>query len=1019
MTGTDPTPQNANDAVTAHQDEVFRAIFEKSPVGIGYVGMDNVYSLVNDALCETLGYTRDELLQKTFIDVTHPDDVESSLAARRKLASGKLEHYVTEKRYVHKDGCTIWVRIMASPVCDPLGHVEHFVSVVEDITLRKQAEWALKESEDKFSKAFRTCPDVMSITDFETGRYLEVNDAFEKVFGYTRDEIIGHSPVDFGIVQDSDERQQIIETLKSDGRVRDVEISATNRKGETLILKHSAELIELGGRTCALRVSHDITECKNAMEEMCRCAAETHDLYEHAPCGYHSLDANGVFVRINATELSWLGYSREEIIGNKAFADLLTPGSRQLFFENYPEFKIRGTVRDLQFEMVRKDGSIMNILLNATAVRDSEGNFTMSRSTVHDITAHKIRESALRVSEERFAGAFACAAIGMALVAPDGRWLKVNRALCNLTGYSEEELMQGRFQDITHPDDLEKDLELTRQMLTGEIPHYQLEKRYVHKQGYNVWILLSVSLVRDDQHNPLYFVSQIQDITERKQASEQIAGQAELLNKTQDAICVRDVDGKVLFWNKAAERIYGWTADEIVGLRTADLIYGERKLYEETHIAVLEQGEWSGEVNQVTKDRRLLIVQERLSLVRGDDGKPKSILTITTDVTEQKKIEAQLLRAQRMESIGTLAGGIAHDLNNILAPILMSIEILKSFVSDPAASNILETINVSAARGADIVRQVLSFARGLDGQRIEIQPKHLFKDIEHLVKDTFPKNIQFQFTASHDAWPILGDPTQLYQVFLNLCVNARDAMPNGGLINVTLENRMADDHYAAMHSLSSAGPYIDVIVTDSGVGIPPEHIGRIFEPFFTTKSIGTGSGLGLSTVMAVVKNHGGFVNVYSEMGKGTSFHICLPARPLSEPPYIATVDTSLPRGNGELILLIDDEGSVLTITSQTLQAFGYRVITATDGTEALAFYAEHRSQVAAVLTDIMMPIMDGTATIRALRKMNPAVKIIAASGLNTKSDPTKETESGVKHYLAKPYTARTLLETLHAILNEN
>ena len=377
------------------------------------------------------------------------------------------------------------------------------------------------------------------------------------------------------------------------------------------------------------------------------------------------------------------------------------------------------------------------------------------------------------------------------------------------------------------------------------------------------------------------------------------------------------------------------------------------------------------------------------------------------------------MRAQRMESIGTLAGGIAHDLNNILAPILMSIDILKLTANDPQAKSVLDTIEVSAKRGADIVRQVLSFARGLEGERVEVQPKHLLKDIESIIKDTFPKNILLRFAIPNDIWTILGDPTQVHQILLNLCVNARDAMPHGGNLTIEAENSVLDEHYAAMNIQAKAGRYVQITVSDSGTGIPPNILEKIFEPFFTTKGINKGTGLGLSTVMAIVKSHGGIINVYSEPNKGTTFKVYLPAMEMSSEARKTQLEqASLPRGNGETVLLVDDEASIITITTQTLQAFGYRVLTATDGAEAVASYAQHANEIAVVLTDMAMPIMDGAATIRALSKINPAIKIIAASGLHANSDATKASGAGIKHFLTKPYTAGTLLKTLRTILEE-
>jgi CheY-like chemotaxis protein len=351
---------------------------------------------------------------------------------------------------------------------------------------------------------------------------------------------------------------------------------------------------------------------------------------------------------------------------------------------------------------------------------------------------------------------------------------------------------------------------------------------------------------------------------------------------------------------------------------------------------------------------------------------------------------------------------------------MMSIELLKEMAVTPESQNFLQTIEVSAKRGADIVKQVLSFARGVEGERVEIQPKRLLDDLENIIKNTFPKNIRLQFTISNDTWMILGDPTQVHQILLNLSVNARDAMPNGGNLTIGIDNCELDEQYAAMNLKAKAGRYVNITVTDSGTGIPQGILDKIFDPFFTTKEINDGTGLGLSTVMAIVKSHGGIINVYSETGKGTTFKVYLPATELStEAQLKLTQQITVPRGKGETVLIVDDEASILTITSQTLKAFGYQVLTATDGAEAVAVYAENRNKIAVVLTDMSMPIMDGAGVIRALTKLNPGVKIIAASGLNANGDVAKVAGLPVKHFLAKPYTAGALLKAMRLILEES
>ncbi len=396
------------------------------------------------------------------------------------------------------------------------------------------------------------------------------------------------------------------------------------------------------------------------------------------------------------------------------------------------------------------------------------------------------------------------------------------------------------------------------------------------------------------------------------------------------------------------------------------------------------------------------------------EDNPGEGVCFVLDLTERKKLEQQFHRSQRMESIGTLAGGIAHDLNNVLSPIMMALEVLKMRFPGPENRELLDILRTSAERGADMVRQVLSFARGVEGRRMEVQIRHLVQDMEKIARDTFLKNIKVETNIPRDLWTVMGDPTQLHQVLLNLCVNARDAMPNGGRLTISAKNVNLDAHYASLNPEAKAGPYVFIQVEDNGTGIPPRILEKIFDPFFTTKEVGKGTGLGLSTSLAIVKSHGGFMRADSEVGKGTKFHINLPAQNEVSASASAEIADELPRGHGELILVVDDEASVRLITQQTLEAFGYRVLLAMEGTEAVAIYAMRKAEIAAVLTDMTMPVMDGLATIQVLRKLNPAVRIIAASGLTANSQIAS---FGVKHFLPKPYTAETLLKVLKEILS--
>jgi PAS domain S-box-containing protein len=506
------------------------------------------------------------------------------------------------------------------------------------------------------------------------------------------------------------------------------------------------------------------------------------------------------------------------------------------------------------------------------------------------------------------------------------------------------------------------------------------------------------------------------EISERKQAEQKIREQAALLDIATDAILLRDWDNIIHYWNQGAEHLYGWQAQEAIGKNANQLLYKPATVSQLQNIykSLAKSGSWQGELHQITKDGKAIIVASRWTLMRDQDGQPKSILTVNTDITEKKLLESQFLRAQRLESVGTLAGGIAHDLNNILTPILTAAQLLQLKYSniDERSQQMFKTIEANAKRGAALVKQVLHFTRGVEGKRTIVQVNHLFSEIKQIVEETFPKSIELSTNIKPDLWAVIGDATNLHQVIMNLVVNARDAMPNGGTLSISAANIFIDQQYARMNLDACVGPYIAITVADTGIGMPAEILDRIFEPFFTTKDIGKGTGLGLSTVRGIIKGFGGFVNVSSQVSKGTEFKVFLPAVEAAVPPL--SEDLELLKGNGELVLVVDDEPKILETTKISLETYNYRVMTARDGIEAIALYAQYQDDISIVLMDMMMPSMDGVTTTRTLQKINPLVKIITVSGLAASEKLTGNT--AVKAFIAKPYTTKELLQTLHSVL---
>ena len=593
------------------------------------------------------------------------------------------------------------------------------------------------------------------------------------------------------------------------------------------------------------------------------------------------------------------------------------------------------------------------------------------------------------------------------------RWLE-------MLGYSLGDISPHlwAWEKLIHPDDKPMVMRALDDHLAGRTPQYAAEHRLRTKSGEWKWILARGKVVaRDQAGRPLRIAGTHVDITERKQSEKKLREQAALLDKAQDAILVTDLDQQLLFWNKSAEHLYGWTADEVHHRKIQELLFPkDSSKLSEALAVVREKGEWMGEMTQMTRQGQAVLVQSRWTLVRDESGQSQKIMVVNTDFTEHKKLEAKLLRAQRLESIGTLASGIAHDLNNVLAPILMAVQYLRERAPDEECQSMLATLESSTQRGASIVKQVLTFARGIEGERILLQPKHLLKEMVKIAQETFPKDIEVTAQYSPRLWAVKGDPTQLHQVLLNLCLNARDAMPDGGKLSLIAENIDLDGYYAQMTPDAKAGPYIVLTVTDTGHGIPDELLDKIFDPFFTTKAVGKGTGLGLATALGIVKSHGGFMHVHSVWGKGSQFKVHLPATKTDQADATQTIPVAPPRGQGELVLVVDDEAPIRQITCRTLEENGYQVITANDGAEAVAVYAQNAGKIKVVLTDMVMPFMDGTATVRALHRINPEVQIIVASGMLTHKREAEAIGPGVRAFLSKPFTAEKLVGCLHEIL---
>ena len=750
--------------------------------------------------------------------------------------------------------------------------------------------------------------------------------------------------------------------------------------------------------------------------------------------GVHGIDLNGLpqpfEIPMDVTLSGRVAHTGEALVEREAARcqENSAPILRQLGMETVvclpirPNGKVIGTLSlahrdrtDVQDCMVKQAASLANFL--ATLFDRLQARDAVRRGEAELAAVYDHAPNILCLFDEQF------------------RIVRANRAAAEFSGLSKEKLISMRIGKFLKCHDCSvkgvecgglnrcANCELQRTVAeafsSGKGCHRLRVKQSVLRpngQWEDAVLLISTERIQVDGVARVLLC--MDDITHTVRADEQIRSQAALLDVTQDAIYVRDFSDRILYWNDGAQRLYGWTMMEARGKTATELLAsGSTAEWAKALDSVRSTGQWEGELSQKRRDGRELIIQSRWTVVNERNGAPRAILVVNTDITEKKKLESQLLRAQRLESIGTLASGLAHDLNNVLAPILMTVSFLKEGVQDETLNGMIQTLETCARRGAHIVKQVLTFARGVEGVRVLLQPRHLIEEMDRIARETFPRSLHIQTQICKLPWLVTGDATQIQQVLMNLWVNARDAMPQGGTLTARVENVMVTEEEVRLHPKAKLGPYMVISVIDTGTGIAPELMDKIFDPFFTTKPVGQGTGLGLPTVLGIVESHGGFLHVDSEVGKGTMFKVYLPAASSEKEDAHETEFTSLPSGNGEIILIVDDEPAIRDIASRILSSHGYRPLTACEGQEAIALFEQNRDKIKAVVSDLMMPHIDGAATIRALRKMSPGLKTIMITGLGEDARVAEAKSAGSDIVLSKPFTAEQLLMALKQLLN--
>ncbi|MFN3426117.1 MAG: PAS domain S-box protein [Candidatus Thermochlorobacter sp.] len=894
------------------------------------------------------------------------------------------------------------------------------------------------KAKELYSGLFEDNPTPMWIYDEEALRFLAVNKAAVKRYGYSRREFLSMT------IAEIRPPETVPAMLKTAQQIRKKKKAYTGlwkhqtKKGEVFTAEIHSHRIKFGGKPARLVIAFDVTERVRLEKEIFQRDERLQLFFNQALEGFYFMMLDEpiewhnapdkeaaldyIFTHQRMTEandaiLAQYGLSREEFLGRTPadfYAHDLEYG-RRIWRENLDH----GAQIIVTHER-RADGTPIWIEGHYTPLFNREGKFIGHFGVQRDITERKKIEDALRVSEERYY--IAAKHTGQLVYDLDITSGKISwaGAIEQVTGFSPKEFANvdlERWSEYVHTDDRAEAIAKLNEAIHTAKP-YNAIYRFRRKEGIYIYVEDSGDCLVDATGKAYRLIGTMKDITERKKAETLLREQALLIDSVRDAIIVRSFDDCALFWSKSAERVYGYSANEVIGKTIAEIIWEEHGAAVKQLIqTVLKEGYWSGELQKRHKSGAKVMVECRWTLTYDEQGKPKAIVSVETDITEQRRLQLQFLQSQRLDSLGRLAGSIAHDLNNILTPMSLSVELLSSKLTDEKSQSWLRTLQRNLDRGTDLVRQVLLFARGSEGQLRPTNLTDVLDDMKLFIQNTFPKNIVFETHVASDLPSVMADATQIYQVLLNLAINARDAMPKGGTLRLNLERCFIGENDTLIHIDAKVGEYVLITVSDTGTGMSPEVLDKIFEPFFTTKEMGKGTGLGLSTVFSIVKNHRGFITVYSELGRGTVFKVYLPALAEKEArSATTTVPTRQRSGQGRLVLIIDDEDAICESAKMVLTVHGYTVLTAQTGKAGLELFKAHQDRVAVAIVDMTMPGIDGVTTVQALRALEPNLKIIAASGFMDSERLAALKRENVETFLYKPFEAAKLLQLLSEIL---
>ncbi len=839
------------------------------------------------------------------------------------------------------------------------------------------------------------------------GAVIEANEAFAKMLGYSVQQVANFHLWDWDAQMERNELErrianpaqggEIFETRhrRADGAVIEVEISA------------SSAVIE--GRQLVLAICRDITERKRQRAELAERERRFRTLFDLSPLGIVLSDLEGTILDVNRSFCAIHGMKREDFL-HKNLQMLIPPDAHPSRNADLIAMRNGATLRH-EMAHTTPQGQVANLSIVERAI-SLPNNTVGILGFVEDITIRKQAEQDLRSSEERFRSTFDLMEDGAIIVGFDERVLYANEVIARQVALTADTIVGKRMDEVTPELDKSPLFARIRECLHRRKSE-RIENTYTGADGVTRYYALTVQPVPEG----IFMLSV--DITEQRAQQDLIKLQSTALNAAANSIVITDTHGIIEWANDAFCRAAGFTFSEVVGKNQRDIVKSDKQkddFYRNLWGTILSGKIWHGEIVNRRRDGSLFTEEMTITPVKNAAGEIQHFVAIKQDLTAQKQLEEQLLRTQRLESVGRLASGIAHDLNNTLAPILLSPALLREGITDPTLVEIINSIEASATRGASIIRQLLAFSRGLEPKRTPLQIRSVVAEATKLLQSSLPKSIALHTVLPEAPIWVNADVTQLHQVLMNLCINARDAMPNGGDLHIEVAAANVDKALAQQHEGVKPGAFALLTVRDSGVGISSENIKLMFDPFFTTKAVGEGTGLGLSSVLGIVRSHKGFVEVSSEPGHGAEFRVYLPIYldRSSEQPKNLAVETDL-QGHGEAVLVVDDEEGIRKLACRILEKNGYRTLEAENGQVALAVMQEHAAEISFLLTDMLMPVMDGQTLIRTLRDAKTTIRIISMSGYL--SDPTAivSGNAAADLFIPKPFTPKTLSQALRSV----